>query len=233
MKLWRTILATGVLVLCLLFAGCTTPAPEQSPVTPAETAAPVEITSLTTPAPPQTFEPAITVRSASVFEPDFSRVEYRITTVSGEQTSTTLLDMDRSITEFQGVPAVFYRTSMSNENMTVISNVYFDTDMETLLGGSVNQTVQGNSIYQELSPEPLDQSGIMLWEKETTLTYQGNETVTVPAGTFNATRYVIPTTYGEFTYWAAPGIPIPIRYTAGIDSNGNPIYAEMVRIERP
>jgi len=105
--------------------------------------------------------------------------------------------------------------STQTSNWTTITDLYFDPSNDyRVLGGhwynsatTLEQDVMANdSYYRNEDPairflEPID----------TNFTYSGTENVTVPAGTFDSTKYT--TTEGDWTviYWHANNVPVPVK----------------------
>lgn len=103
-----------------------------------------------------------------------------------------------------------------SNNWSIISDLYYDpTNNYRLLGGHWNNSAReqdvmaDDSLYRNYDPaieflEPIDNN----------FTYSGTETVTVPAGTFNCTKYT--TTEGDsiVTYWHASNVPLPVKKEA-------------------
>ena len=97
--------------------------------------------------------------------------------------------------------------------MTIITNIYYDTTFDSILGGTITYIINGQTTVMPIPPDQLQKyAGNANFQKETTLIYQGKEVVTVPAGTFNADKYTATVDNGTATYWVATGVPVPVKY---------------------
>jgi hypothetical protein len=181
--------------------------------------------------------------SIKVFNGDYRWVEYRnnITQTlppnpryQWEQNER----VERSESDYNGVPAVHYKITTtldypewvgdklihSENGWIIVTDSYYNTPEKRFLGGTLSETIKGvkkpvteipagTSFNRE--EKPGGEMGITPFgEMSVTLTDQGPESVTVPAGTYpNARKYT-----GKFrdntpiTFWVVPGIPIPVRY---------------------
>ena len=152
----------------------------------------------------------------------------------------SVVKTERSAGSYQGIPAFRYTitstgdysecctdniVSHTKNGHIFVTEMYYGATSGTYLGGSMTETIKGeakpavdlpadnNTQHPEDSP-----SGWMgitpLGDMNITLTDQGAESVTVPAGTFtNARKYT-----GSFrdgtpiTFWVTSGIPVPVQY---------------------
>jgi hypothetical protein len=106
----------------------------------------------------------------------------------------------------------------------IVTDTFYDTLKNTFLGVSSSETIKGvKKPASEIPPgtsfnreeKPGGEMGITPFgEMDIILTYEGTESVTVPAGTYpDARKYS-----GKFhdgtpiTFWVVPGIPVPVRY---------------------
>jgi hypothetical protein len=146
--------------------------------------------------------------------------------------------VERSESDYNGVPAIHYKITTtldypewvgdklihSENGWIIVSDSYYDTLENTFLGGTSSETIKGvkkpatelpagTSFNRE--EKPTGEMGITPFgEMNITLTYEGIESVTVPAGTYtDARKYT-----GKFrdgtpiTFWVVPGIPVPVLY---------------------
>jgi len=88
-----------------------------------------------------------------------------------------------------------------------------------LLGGNLTVMKNGNVIYQgDITPHLRELESLLDLTNSTysgshTVTYGGTETVTVPLGTYTATKYMY---YGDYnlTIFVDPKVPVPVRVDA-------------------
>ena len=146
--------------------------------------------------------------------------------------------VERSESDYKGTPAIHYKTTTtldypewvgdklihSESGWIIVTDSYYDTLENTFLGGTASETIKGvkkplteipagTSFNRE--EKPGGEMGITPFgEMNIILTYEGTESVTVPAGTYpDARKYT-----GKFrdgtpiTFWVVPGIPIPVLY---------------------
>jgi hypothetical protein len=146
--------------------------------------------------------------------------------------------VERSESDYKRIPAVHYKTTTtldypewdgdklihSENGWVIVTDSYYDIQKNTFLGGTSSETIKGvkkpvtempawTSFNREEKPN--GEMGITPFgEMNITLTDQGPESVTVPAGTYPNTRKYT----GNFsdgtpiTFWVEAGIPIPVRY---------------------
>lgn len=166
-------------------------------------------------------KPGDEVNSTDVFGRNYFWCEYKDNITSemppnGVVQSFYFSRIERSIGEYNGTPAIHYRSVSKGENWEVISDQFIDTSVSNQLGGSI-VNIKENQIYstEDYALEPLNQENRPFGEKIHTYVYQGTESVTVPAGTFPEARkyirYNSDNTVG-CTYWFEPGIPVPVLY---------------------
>jgi len=149
------------------------------------------------------------------------------------------IKMERSTGKYEGSPAIHDKvTSISDYGECCINNLvtitkdgriavedtYYDTSTNRFLGGTWTETIKGTVKPTTDLPaneqfrwedRPSYEMGITPFgEMNITLTYEGTEPVTVPAGTYTAARKYT----GMFrdgtpiTFWVVPGIPVPVQY---------------------
>ncbi|MCK9591642.1 MAG: DUF3108 domain-containing protein [Methanoregula sp.] len=150
------------------------------------------------------------------------------------------IKLEKSTSAYKGTAAIHYKiTTISdypecciNETVTItrdgsvfVEDTYFDASIDKFLGGTLSRAIKG--VAQ--SPEEYTEDNMQFspgaspggWmgfspfsEMNITLTDQGTESVTVPAGTYRDTQKYS----GKFhdgtpiTFWVAPGVPVPVRY---------------------
>ena len=190
-------------------AGCTGTAPSGTSGTSVPTPA------STTPGTVSGLAPGATGRgSASVFGNSYNWFEYVTRmTVSGQQMTTTIRT-EKSTGTYKGASATHYKNTMTSAMSTSVTDIYYDSSMN-ILGGTTTTTVQGKDYTMEIPAEQLKTQSGPSFEKQTTLIYQGPDSVTVPAGTYAAGKYLASTDGGAVTYWVAPNVPLPVKYSIG------------------
>ena len=116
---------------------------------------------------------------------------------------------------------------LTGHGLTIITDIYYSTSFDTILGGTVTTIMNGQTTTTPIPPDQLrSYAGSANFQKETTLVYQGTETITVPAGTFLTKRYTASVDNGTATYWIADGVPVPVKYYI-LSSDGSDVTAEL------
>ena len=146
--------------------------------------------------------------------------------------------VERSLCTWQGNPAVCYKTTQTGDysewvggklvdtknGESILAGETYGTDSDTLLAGTLTDTIKG------VPQRPVDltaekpyrredrPNGLMgispFSEMNITLTFEGTEKISVPAGTFPEAR----TYSGTFldgcgiTFWVSDGVPVPVQY---------------------
>ena len=205
------------------------------------TAAPAVTTA---PEPATTVLVTATESTVKVFNGEYHWVEYRenntVTLPPNPRYQWEYdIKMEQSTGKYDGSPAIHDKvTTISDYGECCINNVvtttkdgriavedtYYDTSTNRFLGGTWAETIKGIvkpatdlKVNEQFSREdrPSYEMGITPFgEMNITLTYQGTESVTVPAGTYSAARKYT----GNFrdgtpiTLWVAPGVPVPVQY---------------------
>jgi hypothetical protein len=149
------------------------------------------------------------VSSSSVFSTDYKWVEYQMSDNSN-------LKIERSTDNYQGSPAIHEKfTFMSNSIISEVDDVYYDTTMKNILGGTKTMPdAYGQSFTQDISSFELSYTGLLDFSKDIILTYEGesSESITVPAGTYSNTDLYTNSDSGVTSYyWMASGIPVPVK----------------------
>jgi hypothetical protein len=178
-----------------------------------------------TPSPtPTGHQPGATVSSSEVFGQNFLWYQYLLTINSNGTSMQADLKTEISSDTYSETPAIHYKNTMVmlGQDMTIITDIYYDTTLDTILGGTMTYIISGQTTTTDISPGQLKKSGEGTnFQKETILTYVGIETVSVPAGTFVADKYTAPTDDGTGTYWVARGVPVPVKYYITSLQNGD------------
>ena len=131
------------------------------------------------------------------------------TTVAGESVVTTM-DYTLGSDTVNGKAAWLSTTEMNVEGATVLSKIW--TDKKTFGCLKVTSVVTFNGNDMETPAEcPKEGLNAQTTATETPMVdYIGDETVTVPLGTFNTKKYTLDNT---ITYYYASGVPIPVKVT--------------------
>ncbi|MDD4483000.1 MAG: hypothetical protein PHD55_01360 [Methanoregula sp.] len=208
-----------LMVFCVACSGCTsqsTTAQTGTSVQGTQSATTVAATGTAAAASPALKVGSVT-SSTSVFGTNYQWMEYRMTTSAEGTEMTTTTKTERSTGDYKGTPAVHLKVTMtSSGGVNSVYDVYYDTAMKNVLGGSMTVTVNGQTITQDVPASQLqDQQGAD-FNGEFALTYDGTEAVTVPAGTYPAAnKYTATVNNAGVTYWSVPGIPVPVKWTSG------------------
>lgn len=231
MKFAHFIAGCGLVILALMLAGCLsgdghstsrndtardsvrtlprTDAAEPSPGTP-----------VNRPGSPVPANGTVVI-SSTLFSGNYSYTVYQSVAHFHNKSAVITARTDRSPAEFNGTPAIRYLgTAMIGENRS-ISDIYVDQPLTTVLGGRTINVENGKEVSnRSIYPANYNLFFEYLFEKDHELTSAGREDVVVPAGTFHAGRYTRLFHDMNYTYWAAPEIPVPVRYSGGVDSEG-------------
>jgi len=104
--------------------------------------------------------------------------------------------------------------SVLNNTSNSITEIYMDHVEHSILGGHIKSTTNGNFTEDDLPViSGMGQGGQdpLLVSGNSTLTSMGTESVTVPAGTYTATKYSWADN-GTIGYvWIAPNVPVPVK----------------------
>lgn len=148
--------------------------------------------------------------------------------------------MERSTGKYKGSPAIHYKVTtisdypeccidnivtITKDGQIAVENTYYDTSTNRFLGETRTDTIKGilkpavdSSVYYTehcREDQPCGDMGFEPFsEMNITLTDQGRESVTVPAGTYpDAQKYTGSFRDGTLiTFWVAPGVPVPVQY---------------------
>lgn len=174
-----------------------------------------------------------TVNSSSVTSTNYKWITYQSTAqdaLVGADTSGTIR-IDKSSDNYQGIPAILIKVAVTSSavspyGQTFVTqtayNIYFDTTMKNVLGGTTSTSTSGTSSqYQPLNlpisagPSSVlttSLGGLGLIIGDVPLTYEGTQSVTVPAGTYSNADFYMSSDSGVTTsYWVASGIPAKVQ----------------------
>lgn len=154
--------------------------------------------------------------SSSVFGSSFTWMEYKTTSSYGGTTTTMNIRTERSTGDYKGTPAIHMKMTMtSSSGMTSVTDIYYDTSMKNVLGGTMTTTVNGQTFTTDIPASQLNTMKSTGFTGDYTMTYAGIEPVTVPAGTYaTANKYTASREGTDTTYWVATGVPVPVKYTS-------------------
>ncbi|WP_048149754.1 hypothetical protein [Methanolacinia paynteri] len=230
---------TCVIVIALIIyaafsTGCTDTSIPESPTDPTQTAAnAVETTKITTTI-TVTPEPTVKPEDIKVFR-DFKRAEYRnnITQTfppNPRYQWETAVKIERSYKSYKGTIAIYEKLtgtmdySGTENGLISVYERFLDSETNNYLGGTIETTINGvTQPASELNAEedyfPGDEPSFVIGitpsgAANIALTYEGTESVTVPAGEYpDARKYT-----GYFpdgtpiTFWIVQDIPVPVQY---------------------
>ncbi|HTX43806.1 MAG TPA: hypothetical protein VMC61_03695 [Methanocella sp.] len=156
---------------------------------------------------------------------DFNKVhwyEYQMSSDMGGTPSTMKLREDFNV-NYQGKNANKITLNMNvgsgDSTMNELITTYTDSSTGATLGGHMQMTAGGQAIMdQDIQPgaAPSTAPGVstqnpLLAFQGTSVTNSGSESVTVPAGTYVATKYTWTRNGDTGTVWAAPSVPVPVK----------------------
>lgn len=103
---------------------------------------------------------------------------------------------------------------LNNNTTTSASEIYMDPSTGGILGGHIKMMIDGNVTEQDMPAIPGSGQGSqdpLLVSGNNSLTSAGTESVTVPAGTYTATKYTWTDSGSTGTVWIAPNVPVPVK----------------------
>jgi hypothetical protein len=168
-----------------------------------------------------------TTSSKSVFGTNYNWMEYKTTTTTGGKEVTTDTKTERSTGDYKGTQAVHLKMTMTSSGVNSVYDIYYDTGMKSVLGGTMTMTVNGQTITRDVPASQLQSQQGSNFSGDFTLTYAGIEPVTVPAGTFPAAnKYTATVNNIGVTYWSVSGIPVPVKWSSSTSQGSS--TAELV-----
>lgn len=215
------ILLVFVIMAAVSVAGCTS---NSSPSVTATSAATGTKTGTVTPAATTTSSGSTLTTLGSVM--DLSKIgwfEYQMTSNTAGTPTTMKLREDFGVT-YNGQKAnkATITTDMTQDGATTTTamEIYMDPSNQASLGGHMTTSQNGQVISQMDLPASNASSGstgssnVLVSNTGATLTSGVPDSVTVPAGTYAATKYTMTNTDGSTgTVWVAPNVPVPVKYT--------------------
>jgi hypothetical protein len=205
------IVAVMLIVIAVTIAGCASTSPSSSTSTQASGASSAGTSSGVASSSSQ--QTGSTVSSSSVFGTNYNWVEYKTTATYGGKEMTTDMKSERSSGDYQGTPAIHMKMTVTTSTGTsMVYDVYYDTAMANILGGTSTMTYNGHTMTTNIPASQLSTQVMENFNHESQLTFAGVEPVTVPAGTYPAaSKYTKTINETAITYWAASGIPVPVK----------------------
>jgi len=203
-----------MVIIALVCAGCTSqPAATPTGSSVQETQQQAAAAGTTSSA-ASSQEVGSTVSSKSIFGSAYTWMEYRTTSSYNGNQMTTDTKTERSTGDYKGTPAVHLKmTTTSSGGMTSVYDIYYDTAMKSVLGGTMTMTVNGQTTTQDVPASQLQNQQGGNFNSDYSMTFAGIEPVTVPAGTYAAaSKYTASRNNVDMTYWAASGVPVPVKY---------------------
>lgn len=244
-------IAVLLAVIMVSAAGCTDSVPFGSPEPPRQSAATITTTRGTTiPQPAPGMKITVTESPPKIFNGEYRWAEYRInntvTFVSGSRTQWEYTARIQPSSEvYHGIPAIHETITISGdtvdwrgEDRVIIphgfqatQDLFYDGASKRFLGGSFDSARNGADQPQLVMPEDKiycencrpSWLGINPFsEMNISLSAEGEDAVTVPAGTYpDARKYSGYLPDGTpITFWIVPGIPVPVQYRANMGLDG-------------
>jgi hypothetical protein len=127
-------------------------------------------------------------------------------------------------TTYNGQNADKATMTMNGAEGTSTIVMYTDPTSHASLGGTMTTTVNGQAttipIPASSTGTASTQSNPMDTNANAALTSAGADSVTVPSGTYAATKYTMTdTSGGQGTVWVAPNVPVPVKYEGTYSGN--------------
>ena len=225
------IVAIVLVMIAVVFAGCTsqtTTSSASAGSTPTASSGSSSSAS-SSPAASSSQQVGSTVSSTSVFGTSYSWVEYQTTTTGQGNEISMDIKSERSTSTYNGQPAIEMKATMtSSQGTSTVSDIYYDSAMSSVLGGTMTMTVNGQTTTMNIPASQLNQASATNFNKARSLTFEGIEPVSVPAGTYPAASKYSSTDNGStMTFWSAPGVPVPVQMTVATSSGGS-VKSELV-----
>jgi hypothetical protein len=233
-----------LVMIAVSVAGCSDSVPPvSSEPAPQTTATMIKTKGITISQPATSFTTIITESPVKVFNGEYHWVEYRKNITQTLPPNPRYqweypVKTERSPEIYQGVPSIHEKITSrldypewvggtlinTERGWIVVTDLYFEVSTNRFLGGTSTETIKGISkppanlpadVQFSRENKPSRELGITPFgEMNISLTEEGTESVTVPAGTYpDARKYA-----GNFrdgtpiTFWVAPGVPVPVQY---------------------
>lgn len=225
------ILLVFVIMAAVSVAGCTSTGTTNATATPAATGTTAG-----------TVTPAATTTSGSTLGSivDYSKVkwyEYQMTSTSGGTPTTMKMREDFKV-DYQGktankVTITMDSTSSGSTTSTEITT-YMDTANSATLGGHMTMKTDGTVVMDQdipasaaasTTPSTGSTQNPLQTYQDSSMTNSGTESVTVPAGTYTATKYTWTSGDATGSAWVASSVPLPVKITSS--SSGTTMDMEL------
>lgn len=177
------------------------------------------------------------VNSSSVISTNYKWITYQSTAQNDLVGNTSgTIRIDKSSDNYQGIPATLIKLADTSSyvggysGQTFVTqtayNIYFDTAMKNVLGGTTSTSTsmsdtsnQDQPLNSPISAGPSSDlttslGGLDLIIGDVPLTYEGTQSITVPAGTYSNADFYMSSANGVTTsFWVSSGIPVKIQAT--------------------
>ncbi|MFH1306598.1 MAG: hypothetical protein ABIH83_02995 [Candidatus Micrarchaeota archaeon] len=176
-------------------------------------------------------EPVVAEPEAEPVEPEPANIAMNqiyqygsVTSYTYRLSSSGAPDMDMTTTISSdivgGTAAWLQEIDMSTEEVSIVSSTWLDKATLNCLKMSSSMDIGGQVMETDIPCPATGSSASGSGTEAPELEYVGTESVTVPAGTFNANKYVSGTT----TMWSASDVPVPLKTS----SDGGNVVMELV-----
>lgn len=197
------------LAALMLLSGCSQQAQVEKPQTSSQQpASQPSSASASNPVPTQPKQESTTIKMDNIYNyGKINEFEYKITSSAGGQQNDMDLKYKISSDTLNGKAAWLQQSDTSVQGNLITSKMWLDKSTLGCLKITTSMSISGQSIQQEgqcPTDGPNSASGDV-----PVLNYVGTESVTVPAGTFNAKKYEINGAY----YWISDSVPLPLKVT--------------------
>ncbi len=139
-----------------------------------------------------------------------SEFEYEISSSAGGQQNTINMKYRVSLDTANGKAAWLQQSDISVQGSTATTKMWLDKDSLACLKTSTVINAAGQTIQQE-GQCPIEGPNSASATAEPTLKYVGTESVTVPAGTFDAKKYEL----NGMNFWIDDKVPLPLKVSYG------------------
>ena len=221
---YSVVIAVLVVLIALAAAGCTSPTPKPTTTSGGASATPAGTNASTSGG--NTFGSLFNTKNVKWYEysitsdTNITGITSSDTNITGSMTMRADLNVD-----YQGKKANKYTINMdegSGNSMNITT--YSDATTGASLGGHTKMVASGQVIMDEDTPAgsaaPTSTPGMSSSEdlfsayKGVSVLSKGTESVTVPAGTYTATKYEMTDGNGTGTVWVDSSVPVPVKFSS-------------------
>lgn len=195
------ILATAL----MLITGCAQKTPAQADNQPTPNPEPNLQPATTPPEEPSTLD-----MNALYSYEKLSEFEYKLSSNEGGQQTAMSMKYKISSDTANGKAAWLQQSDLEMSGTTATNKMWLDKSNLACLKILTTVNVAGQTMEQE-SQCPTEGPNSATAAEAPLLKYVGKESVTVPAGTFNAKKYESE----GMTFWTADNVPLPIKVVYG------------------